>query len=51
MTKQEIKEALEKVERQNFFHEMKDHWEWKDYEISRKYHEEIRKLEKMFEEA
>ena len=46
MTREEIKKEIEELENREFYLQMKDRWDWKDYEISRKRNEEIRELKK-----
>ena len=51
MTRQEIEKKIEDIKNREFYLQMKDRWDWKDYEISRKHREEIRELEKELEKA
>ena len=51
MTRQEIEKKIEDIKNREFYLQMKDRWDWKDYEISRKHIEEIRELEKELEKA
>ena len=51
MTRQEIEKKIEELEDREFYLQMKDRWDWKDYEISRKRKEEIRELKKELEKA
>ena len=37
-------EKIEWLEKQIFLLNMKDHWDYKDFEQPRKWHEELRKL-------
>lgn len=49
MTKEEMKQRLEKLEKERFLLEMKDRWNAKDYDIDRQYRNEIRELKKEIE--
>lgn len=51
MTKEEIKKRIESIKDSEFYLQMKDRWSNADYELSRKYSEEIVRLRKLLEEA
>ena len=51
MTKKEIEERLEDMNRRYFFLQMKDRWDYKDYALDTKWRNEIRVLEKMLKEV
>ena len=46
MTITELKEELKTIKYRKFCHECKDRWSFEDYEIDRKYAEQILSLEK-----
>lgn len=49
MTKEEMKQRLEKLEDERFLLEMKDRWDAKDFETDRMYGREIRELKREIE--
>ncbi len=49
MTKEEIRNKLEKIEKAHFYLLMKDHWNNYDFEEDRRMTNEIRELEEMLE--
>ena len=51
MTKEEIKKRIDSIRDDEFYLQMKDRWSNEDYELSRKYSEEIVRLRKLLEEA
>ena len=50
MTRQEIINRIEKIEDARFYHKMKDHWNWKDFEYDRKLANEEFELRKQLKE-
>jgi ribosomal protein L29 len=51
MTKQEINKKLEELDRKQFELMMKDTWDRADYELDRKYTQEMEALRKELEKA
>lgn len=51
MTKQEINKKLKELDRKQFELMMKDIWDWKDYELDRKYTQEMKALQEEFKKA
>ena len=51
MTKNEIKEKIDRLEDLKFYLNMKDRWTTEDYRIINRYHNEIQELKKQLEVA
>lgn len=50
MTKEEIEMRIEELEDKQFYLDMKDHWERKDYDLMDEYIKEKKLLQKQLEE-
>ena len=51
MTKNEIKERIDRLEDLKFYLNMKDRWTTEDYKTINRYHREIQELKKQLEAA